>query len=544
MTENAPGRPVPRDARPESGPAAGEVSPPATVTAQPADGTLPLAAEPNRDDTPPPVPQADDGRAPGPPPARAADAAAADTAADTATTRVPGGDDPTVVGPGPGTAPGGYGPPGPGTAPGGYGPPGPGTAPGGYGPPGPGGPPPPRGGAGFPPPGGFPPPPPGTDGFAARYGLVRPTQGRYVAGVCAALGRATNTDPVLWRVLVAVLTLVGGVGLLAYLIGWLLIPAEGDTASPAEALVGRGRSSLSAAATVALGVLALLVLGGVFDSSIRPALIVAALVAGAVLLLTRRQTPWQGHPAPPVAPGGTTDPAEPAATESPYRPPFAPHGPYAPTGYPPAAPPPPRPRRQPSVLGRLTMSVGLLAMGLLGLLDLTGGSVPAAAYPAVALAVVGLGLLVGAWFGRARWLIAVGAVLLVVLAGTATAGRVESRVRSAGNVTWIPASVAELQGAYRNQFGNSTLDLSGIDFTDHDESVSVATNAGNLEVILPPNVDATVRAAVNFGNADVFGQGWDGFGTREMTDLGADGAGGGKLYLDIHTNAGNLEVRR
>src|SRR5205814_2152264 len=64
-------------------------------------------------------------------------------------------------------------------------------------------------GAGFPPPGGFPPPPPGTGGWATRYGLVRPARGRVLAGVCAAIGRATNTDPVLWRVLFAVLTLAG-----------------------------------------------------------------------------------------------------------------------------------------------------------------------------------------------------------------------------------------------------------------------------------------------------------------------------------------------
>src|SRR6266540_4210113 len=64
---------------------------------------------------------------------------------------------------------------------------------------------PPVGGAAPPPPpGGFPPPPPGTAGWATRYGLVRARQGRMLAGVCAAIGRATNTDPVLWRVLFAV----------------------------------------------------------------------------------------------------------------------------------------------------------------------------------------------------------------------------------------------------------------------------------------------------------------------------------------------------
>ena len=35
--------------------------------------------------------------------------------------------------------------------------------------------------------------------------------------------------------LFAGLTLFGGVGVLVYALGWLLIPSEGDSASPAEA---------------------------------------------------------------------------------------------------------------------------------------------------------------------------------------------------------------------------------------------------------------------------------------------------------------------
>ena len=49
----------------------------------------------------------------------------------------------------------------------------------------------------------------------------------------------------LWRVLLAVLGFFGGVGMLVYLIGWLIIPGEGDTASPIESLLGRGRSGMS-----------------------------------------------------------------------------------------------------------------------------------------------------------------------------------------------------------------------------------------------------------------------------------------------------------
>lgn len=98
---------------------------------------------------------------------------------------------------------------------------------------------PPPPGAGTPPPGPGAPPPPGAAGFTTRYGLVRPRDGRYLAGVCAAIGRATNTDPVLWRVLLAVLGFFGGIGILVYVTAWLIIPGEGDSASPVESMLGR-----------------------------------------------------------------------------------------------------------------------------------------------------------------------------------------------------------------------------------------------------------------------------------------------------------------
>src|SRR6266545_1792441 len=159
---------------------------------------------------------------------------------------------------------------------------------------------PPFGGAGFPPPGGFPPPPPGTAGWATRYGLVRPRQGRMLAGVCAAIGRATNTDPVLWRVLFAVLTLAGGVSVLVYVVAWLMIPSEGDTGSPLEALLGRGRSSTSPALVVIMALFAMLAVGSVVFGKVRPWLVVVALIAAAVLLVNRNSL----HRS--AAPGGTS----------------------------------------------------------------------------------------------------------------------------------------------------------------------------------------------------------------------------------------------
>ncbi|WP_247669273.1 PspC domain-containing protein [Micromonospora sp. H61] len=527
----------------------------------------------------------------------------------------------------------GYGP-GPGFAAGtGYGPGGTPTGPGGPGP-------------------SAPPPPLGGTGFTSRYGLVRPREGRYLAGVCAAIGRATNTDPVLWRVLLAVLGFFGGIGILVYVAAWLIIPNEGDTASPVESMLGRGRSSMSPVTVIVLGILVAASFAYIVTDAFRAVLLGAAiLVAGALLLNRDGRNPRPGTPGgpPPAAPSGavvppvtwpsygvapstgpaatppmfSTGPGYPTATTgatptvtipaydapptsatqpvsgvgpvsgqaagttaaqpgwpstampsagwpsapvntpaapagyptapppSGYRPPFAPHGPYAsPT---PAAPPPPKPPKPPkrpkerSPLGAVTFSLIFLVLGLVALLDLLDVfAISASAYFAAALATIALGLLVGTWFGRARWLIALGLVTAAAL-GTATVAESYDRIRGVdGAVTWAPTDYRDLADRYENSFGDAVLDLRGIDFAKRDSQVTVAVNFGQATVVVPPNVDVTTVADVNAGDATIFGNrsgGLDGR-LRESTDVGADGPGGGTLRLYIHVNAGNLEVTR
>src|SRR5690606_4949425 len=153
--------------------------------------------------------------------------------------------------------------------------------------------------------------------LAVRYGLVRPAQGRYVAGVGAALGRATRTDPVLWRVVLAVLVCFAGLGALFYLLIWLLTPEEGDTGSPLESLLGRGRSSTSPVLTGVLGIVAVGLLSVILP---RPFYLMTGWAPAGVtgLLINRVRTQ--------SAAAGGAQGAEPAAG-----------GPAEPvTGYPPA----------------------------------------------------------------------------------------------------------------------------------------------------------------------------------------------------------------
>lgn len=399
-----------------------------------------------------------------------------------------------------------------------------------------------------------------TGGYAARFGLVRPLQGRYLAGVCAALGRATNTDPVLWRVALPVLTVLGGLGGLLYILGWLLMPAEGDTASPLESLIGRGHSSTSRGVAMLLAAIAAIALiGGLTNGIGGRYLALAAIVGGLVLFATTRT-----GPVPPWAP--TVPPATVPPDPSAYRPPFAPYGPYAASsGYPSAgpyqthefpglatttpvvAPPVPVRRRQPTLARRVTLSCVLIAVGVLGALDLANVvSVPAPAYFALALATVGLGMIVGSFFGRVRGPVTLGILLIVgLLASTAIGGFHHDRY-STGNVVWQPTSLAELRNGYSEGSGQLTVDLRGIDFTGVSRTVAITVNVGKAVVILPPDVDATVDARVSVGNTSAFGKNRGGINSSPwvITDDGTDGPGGGSVRINAKVNIGNVEVRR
>jgi len=76
-------------------------------------------------------------------------------------------------------------------------------------------------------------------GPPASKRLERKFTGRWVAGVCAGLAAYTGVDATLIRLIFVVLTLFGGVGAIAYVIGWALIPEEGDSASIAERFISK-----------------------------------------------------------------------------------------------------------------------------------------------------------------------------------------------------------------------------------------------------------------------------------------------------------------
>ncbi len=66
-----------------------------------------------------------------------------------------------------------------------------------------------------------------------RQGLVRPRQGRLLAGVCAGLGRRFNISPGIARLLfVVILFVLPGSQFLIYPLLWFLMPEEGWAPTP------------------------------------------------------------------------------------------------------------------------------------------------------------------------------------------------------------------------------------------------------------------------------------------------------------------------
>jgi len=62
--------------------------------------------------------------------------------------------------------------------------------------------------------------------------FTRSTSDRMLAGVCGGLGEYFEIDPSLIRILFVIITFIGGAGVLAYLILWLVTPSSTKIIKP------------------------------------------------------------------------------------------------------------------------------------------------------------------------------------------------------------------------------------------------------------------------------------------------------------------------
>jgi phage shock protein PspC (stress-responsive transcriptional regulator) len=71
--------------------------------------------------------------------------------------------------------------------------------------------------------------------------LLRPREGRLLAGVCAGLAAYFGIDVNVVRLGFGVFTVFWGLGALIYLLGWVMLPGEGEGSSILESFVGKRR---------------------------------------------------------------------------------------------------------------------------------------------------------------------------------------------------------------------------------------------------------------------------------------------------------------
>lgn len=387
-------------------------------------------------------------------------------------------------------------------------------------------------------------PPADGDAHGHQPRLLRHSRKAVLGGVCAGLGRYLRVDPLFIRIAFIVLAFTGGFGILAYFIAWLVIPSD-DGRDPGEEM-RRAASSAPTWLQVIGVVVVAMVVAGQFHG-VPSGLAWAAVLIGAGIVLYRDSERAESRPHADGVPASTVPPPPPGPHQAP--------GPHHAVGSPPAgAPPgapytaqaarppsPPSPPRPPSILGRLTVAVILLWCGAAALLDQAGVIAWAPRhYVAAATVITGVGLLVGAWWGRGRALIFLGLALLPVLL---LAGFPASSVRGGlGERDYRPASTVELDPGYELFAGEMTLDLSGIDLDGEDVDLTVRIGLGELTVIAPPEATLDVEGRVVAGQANVLGRSSEGVGfTTSRHHPGAEGAG--SLTLHVYLGAGEFTVR-
>jgi phage shock protein PspC (stress-responsive transcriptional regulator) len=378
--------------------------------------------------------------------------------------------------------------------------------------------------------------------------LVRPREGRIVAGVAQGLANRYDLPVLLIRVIFVLLTFAGGLGVALYAAGWFLIRSDDEDATPAERIFS-GASTSRSWLGIGLVFLAILILLDNFTFlSTGIVWSVGLLVVGVLLYtgdLPRLVRNQGGNEQEGVQQMTTTDAPVAAPVE-----PVSPSGPGdaggavppTPTPTPPVLPPPPAKPKETSYLGRITIGVVLVSLGVLAILDNIPG-LPIEPQPrhyiALATVVVGLGLMVGGFVGRARWLILIGALLVPTLLFSPV---FEYNWDSDEfDRTVSPDTFAELEDSYTQDVGNLVIDLTDLPWDGETVDLTVAVDAGNIEIWIPPGVGLEGEASVDVGHVGAFGRESSGLGNPSLQ---FDNPGpAGTVVLDAAVDLGNIDIQ-
>ena len=376
--------------------------------------------------------------------------------------------------------------------------------------------------------------------------LVRPVEGRMLAGV--AKGIADNFGIAEWipRVFFIVTAFMGGLGVVLYAACWAFIRSEDESRSVADRFFSQASTSRSWLGIALIVIAGIIVVSNFTFLAGEVVWAAAFLVIGLLLYLgyipvgnavseeskegvQRMTTTDTTETSRPEAPDGDS-PAGGATTPPP-----------APTPTPPDLPP--SAPRERSILGRLTFGMMLLALGVLAILD-NIETLPIEAHPrhymALAVTILGVGLLVGSIAGRARWLILVGAIMVPTLVFSPVfeydwnSASFDRRVR--------PVTMAEVEQVHSIDFGTLVIDLRDLPWDGEDVVIDASIDVGNLEIYLPPEVGIVGTASVDVGRVAEPGRSSGGLGDPRL-DWNQPGELG-TVLLDAEVNVGNIEIRR
>ncbi|MET9900120.1 PspC domain-containing protein [Streptomyces sp. NPDC006446] len=404
---------------------------------------------------------------------------------------------------------------------------------------------------------------------------------KMLGGVCAGLGRQCDMDPVIFRIVLAVLAATGGIGLIFYGFAWLFVPYDEDEENEVRKLLtGRVDGQALAAVLFALvgcGVfLSMLNNGGVLTFAV----VLSLLLAGAGYWSQHRGAtdpdPLSAQ-AVADAPPEAQAPPVPASYPSWWRDPIVKDGSHVGgTGYlwgPQEARdrdvaaalniargtsgPGVRAEREPKQRGPrriggrvflLALLAGGLGTGLTWNDQTLGTSLQAGL--AAALIVFGLGIALSAFLGRTG----AGTIFLAVI----TAGLLAASAALPKDIStqwvrknWTPATVADVRPNYDLGTGVGTLDLSRLDLAKGQTVTTDAeVGAGRLKVIVPK--DVTVRLSIDVGVGDIQLPGDNEKdvdvepGKHKQVTLppATGGKNGGTLDLDLQVGVGQAEVAR
>ncbi|MFJ9370200.1 PspC domain-containing protein [Nocardia sp. NPDC101769] len=189
------------------------------------------------------------------------------------------------------------------------------------------------------------------------------------------------------------------------------------------------------------------------------------------------------------------------------------------------------PRRPRSRLTAVTIGLAILAAAAAGSVAASGVDwMTPARIGAAALAVIALGLIIGAFLRRGHGLM----VLLAPLAGfvilASLVGPIEFDQGAMGDHRWTAATASELLPEYHVTMGSGTLDLSRLQLTE-DRDVAVKVRMGDARVVLPPNLRVNTTCTVRMGDSNCL-SGMSGPATGPV------------LNLTVDVQMGNAEVNR